>query len=143
MEIVIVSFEAEKVMSFEVPGKPLPFCRAGRGDRRQNYFNTRRYREYVQGIRLLARDALEDKRRYPDVKARFAVLIEVDTVRNSDVDNIEKPILDALQGVVYNKDSQVDKLWIERWAVGRETVRQRSKITVYRMSSAATKRKKI
>lgn len=144
-QVVIISFEAEHVLTFEVLGKPVAFHRPGHGGPRQSYFNPKRYRDYVKAVRGHAVAAFLKtklkKNEYPTGKARFAVMVVLDTTRNADVDNLTKPFLDGLAGVVYNDDRQVDKVWAERWAVGKDPVRHKARVMVYRMPSAATKRK--
>lgn len=36
-----------------------------------------------------------------------------------DVDNIVKPVLDALRGHVYHDDSQVERVWVQKFEPGR------------------------
>ncbi len=36
-----------------------------------------------------------------------------------DVDNIVKPILDALSKHIYNDDGQVERIWVQKFEPGR------------------------
>lgn len=42
-----------------------------------------------------------------------------DTEMQGDVDNIVKPILDALSKHIYNDDRQVERIWVQKFEPGR------------------------
>ncbi len=42
-----------------------------------------------------------------------------DTEMRGDVDNIVKPILDALSKHIYNDDRQVERVWVQKFEPGR------------------------
>jgi Holliday junction resolvase RusA-like endonuclease len=49
-----------------------------------------------------------------DERYMLTIIVGVDNNRRADCDNFAKLILDALIGVAYRDDSQVDVLWIQR-----------------------------
>jgi crossover junction endodeoxyribonuclease RusA len=72
--------------------------------------NTRRYRKWISTLRSAARKEWPDNEP-PIVDPSITVHItNYFTLAPPDVDNIIKPILDALETVVYTKDEQVWKV---------------------------------
>jgi Holliday junction resolvase RusA-like endonuclease len=99
-------------VTFRIDGEAVPKGRP-RVSRTGTYTPARTvaYRDEVQAAYLAV------ARRYNrDDQGRYAVTIQVVTAsrRRSDLDNIAKAILDALNGVAFGDDSQVDRLVVTR-----------------------------
>ena len=95
---------------------PLPpsannLYRTGKDGKRYKTQKATAFRNAVQAIALTGR-ALNDKRS----SARLAVAMRFypPDERARDIANVEKATLDALKGVIYIDDSQVDRLLITR-----------------------------
>jgi crossover junction endodeoxyribonuclease RusA len=76
--------------------------------------NKGRYRKWIETVRAAAK-AQWPKGQMPTSQEVVAVLTNYYSAIPPDVDNIVKPILDALKGLVYNDDNQVRKLISERF----------------------------
>lgn len=95
---------------FTVPGKPVSWERAGNAKNGRKYTpeKTRTQQEKVSWMYSLAstpRASFADE----FYKGRFAIVVEsyVPDLRARDVDNLGKLVMDALNKMAYNDDSQV------------------------------------
>ena len=114
-------------VSFTVPGKPQgkQRPRLGKGGRVYTPSATRRYELAVAWAALGARPALWAK------TGRFVVEVTMyfPDWRRRDVDNVLKAVLDGMQGVLYEDDSQVVVASAIKW-LDRE--RPRTEVVVKR-----------
>jgi len=96
---------------FTVPGRPVPWQRtASYHGRRITPTKTRDYQKRV-GFAALA----FLPKGWP-LDARYSVEIFAKTTRRPDLDNIAKTVCDALNGIAWKDDRQVDRIYIERHA---------------------------
>lgn len=69
-----------------------------------------------------------------DVESRFYVEIDVQFYRNGrDIQNIDKIIFDALQGICFTNDNQVDKYTIQRVDLGKDNKSNYLCLKVYKI----------
>ena len=128
---------------FTVKGQPLPWQRAGRNGKRT--FNTSRNTNAKSAIAWEAKAAMGNRKPIEGpVRMRLAFLFDwpksytktrrracygnmVDSKRFGDIDNLSKSILDGLNGIAFEDDSQVaelhaSKFFTESGACTRVTV---------------------
>lgn len=106
-------------ISFEIPGKPVPYTRPNQYGRKR--LTPPKEREYRRKVALLGRIAA-GKTYYR--KERLAVEIEVYTDRRADVDNLAKSINDGLNKVIWHDDQQIDELRVRRiWTKDAKAMR--------------------
>lgn len=116
------------ILAFTVPGKPVPKQRArkGAGGRWYTPQATRQYEATVGWAAVAARNAWQrtGKRLLWPLDAQYAVTIRVtpQTRRRMDLDNAAKSLLDGITGVLWNDDSQVARLVVERTDLGEPSV---------------------
>lgn len=106
----------ENGFSFIVPGLPCPWSRAG-GGKSVARFTPSRQRNYMQAIRLLAQAAMRGAK-----PLQWAVSLKVIATYHwprrwknppswktsrPDIDNLQKIVMDALNGVAWVDDAQV------------------------------------
>jgi Holliday junction resolvase RusA-like endonuclease len=94
------------VLSFSVPGQPVPTARARvvRG----HAFTPKRTREYQRLVRCVAISAVDDNKWEPrDAKYVVSIWFYRGDARRADWDNLSKSCTDAMNGVVYPDDSQI------------------------------------
>lgn len=101
---------------FIVPGAPVP-CGRPRVVPGKGAFTPKRTRDYQALARTCAQFAINVARWKVGAKTeQYAVNIEVfRATRRGDVDNYGKSILDALNGVAWLDDSQVQRLTVSRF----------------------------
>lgn len=124
-------------LTFHVPGNPRSWKRAARG-KGFTYVDedSAAYRNLVV---LCARDACDV--RHWDRGRRFAMAIEAafPTRGRTDLDNIAKQVGDALNGIVWDDDSQIDELHVKRlWTHDAPGIR----VTVFVLPDPPPKPKK-
>jgi Holliday junction resolvase RusA-like endonuclease len=117
---------------FTIEGVPRPKARArrGAGGRWYTPMATRAYEEAV-GIAARAPGAREPLRG----AVRLCVALWLPDRRRRDVDNCAKSICDALNGIAYGDDSQIEELVVRRRV---DHDRPRAEVTVEHMDSVAT-----
>ncbi len=76
--------------------------------------NARRYQKWIRTVRAAAQKRWPNSRRPTDSQSVTVSIANYYTLSPPDVDNIIKPILDALQTVVYVNDQQVYKVTSEK-----------------------------
>jgi crossover junction endodeoxyribonuclease RusA len=105
-------------LRFIVPGPPVSWSRTATVNGRR--LTPKAQREYQRHARTCATVAIAQ--RAWDPSARFAVVVRITRAdrRRCDIDNGAKTILDALNGVVWLDDSQVDRLEVERMPPNKE-----------------------
>lgn len=103
----------EMQLRFVVPGNPVPKARPRLGQ--YCVYTPRTTHRYEVEVRRCAYNALANMKAW-DKDAIYAVMLRVfwQDKRRRDIDNQAKAILDALNGVVWKDDFQVDRLTIER-----------------------------
>jgi crossover junction endodeoxyribonuclease RusA len=77
--------------------------------------NPRRYQKWIKTVRAAARKQWPPATRPTSSHGITATITNYYTLAPPDVDNIIKPILDALQTVVYANDQQVYKVISEKF----------------------------
>lgn len=94
-----------------VTGPPVPWQRASRGNGKT--FTAPETRTYQGKIRLIG---FAMRPPFWDLGGSYRVEIDVTfaDARRRDIDNVCKTVLDALNGVAWNDDSQVDEIEIRR-----------------------------
>lgn len=112
-------------ISFTVPGPPVPKGRP-RVTSRGTFTpaRTRAYEKHVKACAMEARTAqdTDEWKRWPTEKrCRLEVGIVVGHRRRVDCDNYLKAAADALIGVIFRDDSQVDSVFVERFYTHGET----------------------
>ncbi len=118
-------------LDFTVNGPPKPWQRTqGKGGKRFKAQETRRYQRFVGYAALAVRGAQVPA--WPlDARYRMHVHAFFGDRRRRDIDNVSKQLMDALNGVLWDDDSQVDELFVKRH-VDREE--PRAEVTVEVMS---------
>src|SRR2546427_13216168 len=83
--------------------------------------NRKRYQKWIRHVREAAEKEwrANDKPTGSDVEVTIS---NYHTETPPDVDNIIKPILDALKGLVYRDDVQVHKVTSQKFELPRETI---------------------
>lgn len=118
---------AMRVYHLELPVPPSVNA-IWRSARNGKVFKTHKARNYQNAAKLSARSALEAAWNDGEIPLTGKVGINIiyvasETSRNRDIDNMLKLILDSLQGVVYENDSQVNHISIDVQAGEQETVK--------------------
>lgn len=121
----------EETMTFIVPGIPVPKARA-RVMRGGWSFTPKKTREAEERVRLFATVALKgvkDSILGPECKSRLYVRVIAFGARmNADLDNCYKLVTDAMQGLVYKNDSQIDQAEMLREPC--EKGKERTEVTI-------------
>lgn len=91
---------------FDIPGPPVPKARARRG--RHGFYTPQKTVSYERHVGSCALVAVLANRRWLKT-SEYQVQLDVyyRDKRSGDLDNLEKSILDGMQGVVYHNDKQV------------------------------------
>ncbi len=125
-------------LAFTVPGPPIPKARPRvvTVNGKSVSFTPARTRQYERDVRtaaMVARGAARWRVGEGDTFVVLIVVTEPDK-RRRDIDNIGKAILDALNGVAWADDSDVDELRIVRAAPNPARPRVDVRIDVARMA---------
>lgn len=100
--------------TFIVVGPPQPWQRAGSSAKGVRY-TQKETKLYQQAIKVQALVAGFGRPEWPkDARYSVAVHAYFANRRDRDLDNVAKSVCDALNGVAYDDDSQIDKLVVER-----------------------------
>lgn len=119
-------------VEFEVPGRAVP---KGRPRFFQgNAYTPRTTKEYEAKVRAEAEVALPDDWS-PEGRFSVTVLFYFDDKRIRDLDNCVKAVTDALNGVVYKDDAQIDVLHAYRF---RGAHSAGSQVTVRRLEEVGS-----
>jgi crossover junction endodeoxyribonuclease RusA len=95
-----------------------------RNQRRGGRAHSHDYKRSLQTIRMIAQGAVQGERpRWPEGTVYMEVSFVPPDRRRRDVTNLLKGLMDALEGVVYADDYQVDELHIERMAPDKHNAR--------------------
>lgn len=122
--------EAPVSWTFHVMGQPVPWQRTGgKGTRRFTPKRTRDYERTVSEIALIRRP-FGWPHQSKDVLFGMVVRVFHGDRRRRDNDNCVKAIKDALNGVAYVDDHQVQKTYVE-WTLDREN--PRAEVTLVRL----------
>lgn len=78
--------------------------------------------EWKQNVKDASRVALPDGHFATDRRVSITMFYFPDGPMQGDIDNIVKPILDALCKHVYVDDRQVDRIWVQKFERGRDVV---------------------
>lgn len=103
-----------RVISFTIPGRPVPKGRPRLGVRGRKAFiyTPPKTREYEQLVGWTAKCS-----GCRPIKGPVSVTLDVFCRRKLDVDNIAKSVLDGLNGITYEDDSQVIELLVRKHKV--------------------------
>jgi crossover junction endodeoxyribonuclease RusA len=117
-------------LAFVVPGPPQPKERPRIG-KRGHVFTPHRTGRYEGVVRLHAQAAASRARWRPSKGTRYAVsiLAVFGDARRRDLDNVCKSVTDALNGVAYLDDSEVDEVHMVR-ALDRARPRVEVRVTM-------------
>ena len=105
---------SEATLTFFVPGRPVPKQRPRTAHTRSGSHTytptgTKLYEKKVRGLALVARQQQGWKRTESPVGMRITV-----SGGSGDLDNYGKTVLDALNGIIYYDDKQVEDLTVKR-----------------------------
>lgn len=115
---------------FTVLGPPQPWQRAGTTRKGVRYTQPETKR-YEQAIKVAAMSVRLHTDTWPkNGRYRLHVAAYFADHRRRDLDNVLKAVCDALNGVAYDDDSQINVMHIERWV---DANRPRTVITVEAM----------
>lgn len=119
-------------MVFVVPGLPHGKERPRLGAR-GNVYTPARTTGYEAKVKVLAQIASGRQRWLRTAGARLEVTLSVrfPDARRRDLDNVAKAILDGLNGVAYEDDSQVDALHVYRLDTSKKDPRVEVRVKVY------------
>lgn len=103
-------------LTFVIPGQPVP---KGRPRFSKHAFTPKRTRDYEKAARHTAFQAVQQWQNTHGgwgLQNRYSVSLFLffSDLRKRDLDNAGKSILDAMNGVVYNDDAQIDELFARR-----------------------------
>lgn len=103
-------------LDFVIPGRPVPKARprvvAGGAF---TPVSTRKYEKHVGQSALFGLMARQSVASWPlDARYRVSIVARFPTRHRCDIDNVAKAVLDGCNGVLWDDDSQVDALSIER-----------------------------
>lgn len=103
-------------LDFLVPGRPIPKARArvvaGGAFTPKS---TRQYERSIGQAALFGLMARQSVASWPlDARYRVSIVATFPTRHRCDIDNVAKAVLDGCNGVLWDDDSQVDALSIER-----------------------------
>lgn len=114
------------ILEYVIPGPPQPKERPRRGRLGRWYTPdaTKRYERHVKGCAVAAKMAHGEC--WPMGAAyRVKMLVWFQDLRRRDLDNVVKAVLDGLNGVLWDDDSQVVEL-----SIGRAVDRDRPRVDV-------------
>jgi Holliday junction resolvase RusA-like endonuclease len=99
-------------LTFTIPGPPVPNARARRG-RGGNHYTPDKTRAYRNRV---AWECTRKRLATWPLHARYAVELtfHMPNSRRADADNLAKGVLDALNGIAWEDDSQVQRLVVEK-----------------------------
>lgn len=116
------------MISFSVPGEPIPFARAGANGKRR--FTPPKQASYMSIVRMFARRAMGPRGGEPfdgplalTIRATYLVPASWSAKKKSearwkeskpDADNIAKLLKDAMNTVVYRDDAQIAELVVQK-----------------------------
>ena len=82
---------------------------------RVRHLTPKRTREYERRVREVAAEAVEQEAGW-SMSERYVVSVcfMFDDKRKRDLDNLLKAVTDAMNGIVYDDDSQIDELRVKR-----------------------------
>lgn len=116
------------MLRFTIPGKPEPKGRPRRGKGGQ-FFTPKSTHAYEGRVRSIARAIIPPGALWPTGDHVELVLdIYCESDAGGDIDNIEKAIMDGLNGVLYHDDKQV-KSKVTRLRIDREN--PRAEVAIY------------
>jgi Holliday junction resolvase RusA-like endonuclease len=99
-------------LQFDVQGSAVPWQRTATFQGRR--ITPKRQREWQAKVRAAARAVVERIEWRTDARYSIRILYRPATKRRTDLDNVAKSIMDAINRVVWNDDHQVDRLIIAR-----------------------------
>jgi len=100
------------VISFTVPGDPVPWERARLGA--GGHVTAPRTRKWQDKIKHHALNAIHPKDRRQEGPVSIRMRFWRETRRACDWDNLAKSVCDALNGIAYEDDSQIDIALVTR-----------------------------
>ncbi len=98
-------------MEFEIFIRPLSVNACYATTKKGTLYMKPEAKEYIESIRAALRGA---DIRCTDDEIELRIHAKLSTRHRIDVDNILKPLLDALQGYVYQNDNQIHTLTVKR-----------------------------
>jgi len=104
-----MSVEIDFPLEFIVPGTPVSL-QATRAKSKE---------AWKQRVKDASYSVLPDGHFSTDGPVSVTLFYFPDTEMQGDIDNIVKPILDALSRHIYNDDKQVERVWVQKFEPGR------------------------
>ena len=104
----------QRTFEFVVEGPPVPLRAAKK--------NARRYQKWVRTVRTAAELHWPPGVRPVDSREMVVQISNYHSLVPADIDNIIKPILDGMEGVVYGDDKQVYRVTSERIDLARAVI---------------------
>jgi len=94
---------------------------------------TARYRQGKEKIYLLAMGQIDPPRPvFPSQRVKMELDFFVPDLRKRDPSNLLKSVCDALEGVLYSDDKQIDALSWERAGLDRDNARVEITLSIYK-----------
>ena len=99
-------------MTFSIPGVPVPKGRPRLGG--GHAYTPQRTKAYEAKVKMLALRARQEARLKP-FRGDVSVVVDIYGLTRGDITNVAKAVEDAMNGVIYEDDSQIQRILVERF----------------------------